>query len=720
MRSQVLKGTILKGTILFASLSWWFAAEQPLHAQAVIQDIQNIKMTNQGQIVSGGGRIAISPDNTKIAYDHFETSGPQTDYFNLYVANADGSNPTCLTCVGSPGASVLPGLMAGNPYWSPDGNFIVFQVQAGPSMGVGNDFEAFPGEGSWCDLWATDANGHFWQLTHQGRWGVEGILSHAAVTTGKDSLSCGCSAASPCTWTATGGGGTGATGTYTISGGNLATVTIAINGTGSGYSSNPTFVPQSGCGSIGTSTVAFVGSAGVIYPIISPDGTKLTWGQRLTPGKASADRGTWELGVATWSEAGGVPAISNINFYKPTQPGGPNGYYEPHTWSADSSTVFYMGNESPIMKSSVARDIYSYNPQTGTLVNLTNTQYEWYEFPTILPAVTSKLSYEYLPLLTSKQPCNSDLWIMNTDGTEKQQLTFFNTPGSPYYMPGGVCVADHRWNTNGSEVVMFSDQFDQYGHTDGYTSGPIWRLDIQPAFNATVNAASYRNPPVAADAIVSIYGADLANQTLAAQNAALPTNLGNTTVSIMDATGVARPATMYFVSSNQINVVVPAGTAPGPAVFEVTNPAGVQSSSMVDIAPISPAFYTANQNGKGAPSAYVQVVAASGSQTDEPVYSCPEGGGPCTTIPIDVSNSSDKYYLVLFGTGLRGRGSLQQVSATIGNQSVPVLYAGAQSQYEGFDQMILQIPNSLAGAGVVSVVANVNGAASNFVQIQIQ
>jgi uncharacterized protein (TIGR03437 family) len=713
MRSQVLKGTIL-----FASVSCWFAAEQPLKAQT-IQDIQNIKMTNRGQILPQGGRVAFSPDNTKIAFDYFETSGPQTDYFNLYVANTDGSNATCLTCTGAPGASVLPGLMAGNPFYSPDGNFIVFQAQASPSVGASNDFAAFPGEGSWNDLWATDANGHFWQLTNQGRWGVKGILSEAAVKTGNDSLSCGCSAASPCTWTATGGGGSGATGTYTIQGSNLASVTMAVNGTGSGYTSNPTFVPQSGCGSIGTSTVAFVGSGGVIYPIISPDGTKLTWGQRLTPGKASADRGTWELGVATWSEAGGVPSISNVNFYQPTQPGGPNGYYEPHTWSADSSTVFYMGNESPIMKSSIARDIYSYNPSTNTLVNLTNTETDWYEFPTILPAVTTKLSYMYYNIPASPH-CLSDLWIMNTDGTEKQQVTFFNTPGSPTYIPAGVCVADHRWNTNGSQVVVFSDQFDQFGHIAGFPSGPIWNLDIEPSFNATVNAASYRNPPVAADAIVSIFGADLGSQTLSAPSAALPTSLGSTTVSVTDAAGVARPASVYFVSSNQVNVVIPSGTAPGPAVFAVTNPSGVLSSSLVDIAPISPAFYTADQNGRGALAAYVQVVSASGSQTQEPVYSCSAGSGKCTTIPIDVSNSADKSYLVMFGTGLRGRGSLQQVSVTIGGQSVPVIYVGAQSQYEGFDQMVVQLPSSLAGAGVVNVVATVDGQTSNFVQIQLQ
>ena len=121
------------------------------------------------------------------------------------------------------------------------------------------------------------------------------------------------------------------------------------------------------------------------------------------------------------------------------------------------------------------------------------------------------------------------------------------------------------------------------------------------------------------------------------------------------------------------------------------------------------AFYTMNQNGKGVVAAYVEVVPASGPPTYQPVYSCPGGGAPCATNPIDVSNSSVQFYLVMFGTGLRGRSSLQGVSVAVGNQSVPVLYVGAQGQYEGFDQMDVQLPKSLAGAGVVNVVATVDG-----------
>jgi len=624
MRSQVLKWTIL-----FAWLPCWFAAEQPLQAQ-------NIRVPSGSQLLDDGGRVAWSSKNI-IAYDHQETSGPQQGYFNVYTINPNGSGSTCLTCSGSPGASALSGhLNMGNPKWSPSGNFLVFQAQNGPSLGsVTLDFPGFPGEGACNDLWATDANGHFWQLTFQG---------------------------SP-------------------------------NGTSTG---------------------------GVIYPAFSWDGTKLAWGQRLTHSSPPADPGVWELAVATFSETGGIPSIGTPAYYQPYQSGGAPGYYEPHSFSLDNTTVFFMGDKETPGMETYARNIYSFNLKTQTLANLTNTLVNWNEYPLALPPVfgTNKLVFMLYPKAGTGNPnCVADLWLMNYDGSDKERLTFYNDPYSRDYVPQGVCLDTHQWNADASQLAVFSNDFAAKGHTG--MPGPILMLDIRPA-TTSVNGASYVFPPLAPGSIVSTFGTNLANQTLAAPSAALPTSLNNTTVTVTDAKGVERPASLYFVSPGQTNFVVPDGTGPGPAVFTVTNADGVQSLGTVDIASVSPAFYTMNQNGQGVVAGYVQVVPASGPSTYEPVYSCPGGGAPCKTVPIDVGNPSDRFYLTMFGTGLRGRSSLQGVSVTIGNQTVPVLYASSQGQYDGFDQLDVLLPNSLAGAGVVNVVATVDGMTSNVVQIQLQ
>jgi uncharacterized protein (TIGR03437 family) len=625
MRSQVLKWTIL-----FAWLPWWFAAGQPLQAQ-------NIRVSNFSQLLDDGGRVAWSSKNI-IAYDHQETTGDREGYFDVYTIDPSGSGSTCLTCSDSPGASALAGLLnIGNPKWSPSGNFLVFQAQNGPTLGsIALDFPGFPGEGANCDIWATDTVGHFWRLTNQG--GANGV-----------------------------------------------------------------------------------GNGGVIYPAFSWDGTKLAWGQRVIPGDPPANPGTWELAIGKWSEAGGIPSLTAPAYYQPYQSGGAPGYYEPHSFGLDNTTVFFMGDKETPGTNTYARNIYSYNPTSNTLVNLTNTVTDWNEYPLALPALydTNKLVYMSYPKAGTGNPnCVSDLWLMNYDGTDKERLTFYNDPYSQNYVPKGVCLDTHSWNANASQLAVFSNDFAANGHTG--PPGPILMLDIQPA-TTSVNGASFVFPPLAPGSIVSTFGTNLANQTMPASSAALPTNLGNTTVTVTDAKGTSRPATLYFVSSGQTNFVVPDATGPGPAVFTVTNADGTQSFGTVDIAPVSPAFYTMNQNGEGVVAGYVQIVPAKGQQTYEPVYSCPGGGKPCTTRPIDVSNSADQYYLVMYGTGFRGRSALQGVSVAIGNKSLPaVLYAGAQGQYEGFDQLDVQLPTSLAGAGVVNVVATVDGVQSNVVQIQIQ
>jgi uncharacterized protein (TIGR03437 family) len=53
------------------------------------------------------------------------------------------------------------------------------------------------------------------------------------------------------------------------------------------------------------------------------------------------------------------------------------------------------------------------------------------------------------------------------------------------------------------------------------------------------------------------------------------------------------------------------------------------------------------------------------------------------------------------------------VTCTIGGQNATVLYGGAAPGFPGLDQVNVQIPAALAGAGSVNVVVTVDGQASN-------
>jgi len=51
---------------------------------------------------------------------------------------------------------------------------------------------------------------------------------------------------------------------------------------------------------------------------------------------------------------------------------------------------------------------------------------------------------------------------------------------------------------------------------------------------------------------------------------------------------------------------------------------------------------------------------------------------------------------------------------------VTAAYAGAQGTFAGQDQINIEIPRSLRGAGIVDVVLNVDGQVTNVVKIHIQ
>jgi hypothetical protein len=433
---------------------------------------QNIQMASWSQLLADGGRVSWSVNN-KIAYDHQGSDG----YFNVYTILPNGSGSTCLTCSGAPGASALPGLNMGNPIWSPDGNFIIFEAQMVPLGGDLADIVDFPGSGWQNDLWATDTNGHFWQLTHTSDY----LSAGGSYSSGGS----GCTNGTQMVTFSGGGATTNATGTIGVSGG-VPTGAITLTTGGAGYTSAPTTVQVATC--TGTTTIAGATQnaiSGVIYPAFSWNSGLLAWGQRtsLLPSPPTSPYGTWELAVGTFTETGGVPAVSSINYYSP---GANNYYYEPHGFSLDNSTVFFMGSLTPGM-ATYAMNIYSLNLNTGALANLTNSLVNWNEYPEPLPSSfgSNKLIYMLYGRPSTTGSCVADYWVMNYDGTDNYQLTFFNTPGNPNYM-GGVCMDDSRWNASGSQLVAFSNNFAANGHTG--QPGPIWILNIGDV--AAVNAVS--------------------------------------------------------------------------------------------------------------------------------------------------------------------------------------------------------------------------------------
>jgi uncharacterized protein (TIGR03437 family) len=56
----------------------------------------------------------------------------------------------------------------------------------------------------------------------------------------------------------------------------------------------------------------------------------------------------------------------------------------------------------------------------------------------------------------------------------------------------------------------------------------------------------------------------------------------------------------------------------------------------------------------------------------------------------------------------------------IGGQAAEVLYAGAQAEFVGLDQINVRIPRTLRSRGLVDVAVSVDGKVANVVSINIQ
>ena len=235
------------------------------------------------------------------------------------------------------------------------------------------------------------------------------------------------------------------------------------------------------------------------------------------------------------------------------------------------------------------------------------------------------------------------------------------------------------------------------------------------ATSATVTLATAGQvEPFAGESIVSVYGINLAGGTASAVSLPLPTSLDGNTVTVTDSSGVARQASLFYVSPSQINFEIPAGTATGTATVTFQNQNGTIQSTTISIGSVSPGIF--ELNGAGLVAALVLPVISGTQQPLQPVYQI--ASGSVIPLPIDLGPSTEQVYLEMYGTGIR---NAKSVTVTVGSLSVPVLYAGAAPGFAGEDQVnIGPLPQSLAGKGSVNILLTADGQAANTVNVTIQ
>jgi uncharacterized protein (TIGR03437 family) len=197
----------------------------------------------------------------------------------------------------------------------------------------------------------------------------------------------------------------------------------------------------------------------------------------------------------------------------------------------------------------------------------------------------------------------------------------------------------------------------------------------------------------------------------------LPTNLGGTTVTIRDRLGVERLAPLFYAGPMQVNFQVTPGTAPGYGAVIVKINDAVVSSGAIKVEAFAPGIFTAAANGMGVAAGKVQRVRNGNSTFEDMVEPNPLNPSQWRAIPIDLDPPTDNVFLLLFGTGLRGRSTPLNASVNIGGMVLPVDFVGAQPEFVGLDQVNISLPQSLKGKGEVDVILTVDGVTMNTVRV---
>ncbi len=184
---------------------------------------------------------------------------------------------------------------------------------------------------------------------------------------------------------------------------------------------------------------------GLLHPHFSHDGSRVFWSEKIGEKR-------WALKVADFFIDKAGPDLSNIETYTP----GAGLFYESHGFSRDGSKILFSGNLEGQAMTGI--DIYTLNIETQELENLTSSFDQWDEHAHFSPGgkkIVWMSSKAYNWDAEQIRELRTDLWMMDVDGSDKTQLTFFNEPESLEYTGERIVVADMAWSPDGISLVAY-------------------------------------------------------------------------------------------------------------------------------------------------------------------------------------------------------------------------------------------------------------------------
>lgn len=232
---------------------------------------------------------------------------------------------------------------------------------------------------------------------------------------------------------------------------------------------------------------------------------------------------------------------------------------------------------------------------------------------------------------------------------------------------------------------------------------------------ANKNSASFVPGTLAPEMIAFGEAQAIAPSLVIAPDGPWPLTLGGVTLAITDSLGVTRPAPLYYVTTNALAYLMPAGTALGSATAKLTTSTGAIITSSFNIERLAPGLYSADSTGSGLAAGVALRYSTGGAQSFAYLFDLANRSQP---VPVDLGPPGDQVFLSLYGTGFRGA---SQATATVGGENVPVAAFAATGIYQGEDVINLgPLPKSLAGRGLVNIVISFDGKPANTVTASIK
>ncbi len=166
-------------------------------------------------------------------------------------------------------------------------------------------------------------------------------------------------------------------------------------------------------------------NSGVIIPKFSHDGKRVVWAERVEAPRILNPKqfcGFWDIKVADFVEGPQGPFLTNVKIFRP---GGNKAFNESYGFSPDDRKIIFCSDYN--QQSFWTCQIFTCDADTGgNITQLTEKSYNEH-------AVYSYDGQHIVWMSATDEKRGTDWWMMNADGSNKKQITFFNKRGHPEY-----------------------------------------------------------------------------------------------------------------------------------------------------------------------------------------------------------------------------------------------------------------------------------------------